>query len=115
VKQKFVYLPIDCVNKNHYGEMESVIFALTHFTKHMMPSCKSVTIFFDISILEQIIDGEATFENPSLMKLQKEMVFLYQKVKLQNSNLKIEVKYLPGEHKKYNPFYQSSIMRPPQC
>jgi hypothetical protein len=101
VKQKFVYLPIDCVNKNHFGEMESVIFALKHFTKYIMPSCKNVVIYSDLANIEPWINGEINnFKNPSLKKLQKEMILLYQKVKTETSNISVEVKYLPWEQKK---------------
>jgi hypothetical protein len=108
VKRKYVYIPSECVNINLYGEIESVIFALTYFTEHMMPSCLKVIIYSDVSSIVQWINGEATFKNPYLKTLQKEMILLYQKVKSQNSTIPIEVKYLPFEHKKYNPFYRSA-------
>jgi hypothetical protein len=108
VKQRFVYLPRDCINQIFYGEMEAVMFALKHFSKNMMASCKNVIIFSDILTIEQLITGEATFKNPSLKKLQKEMVFFYQIVKKQYPNLCIEIKHLCPLNKKYNPFHNAS-------
>jgi hypothetical protein len=108
VKQKFVHLPYDCINKNVYGELESVIFALKHFTKYMMPYSKNVIIYSDVASIKHFINNEKTFKNPSLRKVQSELILLYQKVKKQNLNITIEIEYLPLEHKKYNPFYCAS-------
>ncbi|WP_442598114.1 hypothetical protein [Neobacillus sp. D3-1R] len=108
VKQKFVYLPTDCINKNIYGEMQSIFFTLIHFTKYMMPGCKSVIIFSDVNEIENILNNQKKFENLSLRKAQSELILLYHKAKKQNPNISIEIKYLPTEQKLYNPFYRAS-------
>ncbi|MDQ0414989.1 hypothetical protein [Mesobacillus stamsii] len=105
--KKMVYPPPDCLDKSFFGEMGAVVYALKNFSKHMMPSCKSVTICSDVSSMEQWVDGRASFKNHNLQKMQNEMILLYEKVKLQNPDISIEVKYLLEEHKNYHPFYKA--------
>lgn len=109
VKQQLVYPPIDCIQKNIFGEIKAVIFGLTHFHKHLSEQSNRVVFYSDVNYIERIICSEiALKKNTSLKKLQDELICVYRKAKEDNPNLFLEIKYLPLVQKKHNPFANSS-------
>lgn len=109
VKHQIVNLPHDCWHKNIFAELKAVTFALTHFEKYMDRLCKKVIIFSDVDDIEGFVSNNITFKkNVSLKKLQSELILLFQKAKRKNPNILIEIRYLPIEEKKYNPFAKTA-------
>lgn len=109
VKRKLVYPSYDCRKQNLYGELESLIFALTHFSKYLSKECSIVTIYSDIQDIEVIIQGQAIFKKyPSITKIQKKLIQLYKLKQHQHSYLQIKIQYLSIDLRKHNPFMNSS-------
>lgn len=109
IKIQYVYPPEECVDKEIYGELKALIFGLSHFEKYLLPQCNSVIFFSDVANIEGLLMNEITFKkNKSLRKLQIELIMLYEKVKMKNTNRIIEIRYLPLQYKVHNPFYKSS-------
>ncbi|WP_191559379.1 hypothetical protein [Metabacillus idriensis] len=109
VKHQFVNPPKDCWHKNIYAEIKAVNFALTHYEKHINSLCKKVIIFSDVDDIEGFVSNAITFKKiTSLKKLQFELIALYQKAKMKNSAVDIEIKYLTLEQKRYNPFAKTA-------
>ncbi|PLR91660.1 hypothetical protein [Bacillus sp. T33-2] len=108
VKQQLVYPPSDCVNKNIFGEFKAIIFALTHFEKYAA-SCKNVIIYSDIRQIEEYLNRDTKFKkNPSLIKIQSELISLYVGKKQRFPHKSITVQYLPHDHKAFNPFFKAA-------
>lgn len=109
VKHQLVYPPIDCIQKNIFGKIKAVIFGLTHFHKYLSEQSNRVVFYSDVNYIEKLICSEMSLKkNISLKKLQDELICEYQKAKKNNPNLFLEIKYLPLEQKKHNPFSNSS-------
>jgi len=109
VKQKIIYPPRDCLNKNIYGELSAVMFGFAHFKKHMQMGSTNVVIYSDVNQIEGFVNNQNTFKkNLSLKKLQNEMIAQYETVSRMNPEITIKVKYLQPNLKKHNPFARSS-------
>lgn len=109
VKHQLVYPPKDCIQKNIFGEIKAIIFGLTHFHKYLSKQSNKVVFYSDVYYIERLICREISLKkNTSLKKLQDELICVYQKAKEKNHNLFLEIKYLPVEQKKHNPFANSS-------
>ncbi|MGY3717522.1 hypothetical protein ACWE42_18590 [Sutcliffiella cohnii] len=109
VKNQLVYSPKDVLGKNIFGELKAVIFGLTHFKKYLEIFHDSVTIFSDVKDIESLLSNEISFKNNhSLKKLHFELITLYERKKRENPKLNLEIKYLPIQYKKHNPFMKSA-------
>lgn len=104
VKHQLIHPPTDCLQKNIFGELKAVVFALVHFEKYIGVS---VVIYSDVNNINEIIDKKIRFQsNSSLKNLQDKLVLLYQKMKEQYPNLTIQ--YLSSDQKAHNPFLKAS-------
>jgi hypothetical protein len=112
VKHQLVYPPQDCLNKNIFGEIKAIIFALTNFEKYMdekTAEIKKIVILSDINFVEDLLLHEPYFrKNSSLNKIQSDMKLLYRKMQNKYPNKDISIKYLQQNQKSYNPFYKSA-------
>jgi hypothetical protein len=109
VKQQYIYPPPDCYGKPIFGELKSIIFALTHFEKYLMPGCKSIVFYSDVVEIDRILNNQIAFRRKaSLQKLKSELILLYQKMRKKHPTLTIEIKYLRQEEKINNPFHRAS-------
>ncbi|MDC3414761.1 hypothetical protein [Terrihalobacillus insolitus] len=109
VKQQLVYPNYQVVNKNIFGELKSIIFALTNINKYLGHNCKEIQIYSDVKYIDKILNHEINFKKHRLLKdLKGELSDLYQcKVKELNG-LDINISYLNKEYRSYNPFSKSS-------
>lgn len=112
VKHQLVYPPKDCINKNIFGEIKSIIFALTNFEKYMgrnIDEIKSIVILSDINFIEDLLLQEPYFrKNSSLNNIQTEMKLLFRKMQNKYPIKNISIKYLQQDQKSFNPFYKSA-------
>lgn len=109
VKKKFIRSPKDCVGKNIYGELKAVFFALKNFVKYLGRRYDSVIIFSDVNDIKRILLNKIVFKNnDSLRKLQVELITLYKEKKIESPGINIEIKYLPLNLRKHNPFMKAS-------
>ncbi|MQR94192.1 hypothetical protein [Fictibacillus phosphorivorans] len=108
VKQQYVYPPQDSINKNIYGEIKAVIFALTHFEKYI-GNCTNVIIYSDVKAIEAFLKKDSSFKKgTSLLKLQNEMLLIYERARSKHPQKTITIQYLIPEQKTFNPFYRSA-------
>jgi hypothetical protein len=112
VKHQLVYPPHDCLNRNIFGEIKAIIFALTHFEKYMdekTTGIKNVVVLSDINFVEELLLHKPYFrKNSSLNKIQSDMKLLYRKMQIKYPSKNISIKYLQKGQKSYNPFYKSA-------
>lgn len=109
VKKQFIHSPEDCIGKNIFGELKAVLFALSHFNNYLGKSCERVIIYSDVNDINRILASQLVFDqNDSLKTLQMDLMNLYEKKKIENQNVTLEIKYLPLHRKKHNPFMKAS-------
>ncbi|MEH7076203.1 hypothetical protein [Neobacillus drentensis] len=108
VKSQRIYPPPDCLDKNIFGELKAVLFAMSHYEKYLQ-GCQMVIIYTDVEIIEALLLGEIHFKgNRTLKKIQTELILLYKRKKLIHPHLECTIQFLPKESKAYNPFHRSS-------
>ncbi|MFK5709195.1 hypothetical protein [Lysinibacillus boronitolerans] len=109
VEKLLVHSPGDCIGKNIFGELKAVLFALSHFNKHLRKPCERVIIYSDVNDINRILASQLVFnQNVSLKILQVDLINLYEQKKRENQNVTLEIKYLPLHRKKHNPFMKAS-------
>lgn len=90
-----------------YAEMKGIMFALNFFEKYKGMS-SNVVIYSDLVDIHRILGEEVMFKkNIELQKARKELKQLY-KIKKDLHGEKLDIKYLPIEQRKFNPFYRSA-------
>jgi hypothetical protein len=108
IKHKYVHPPKESYDKNIYGELKAIIFALSHFEKYI-GKCTSMILYSDVNEIERIVSREITFKhNFSLKEVQNELILLYKKIISQYPGKVIRISYLPEVLRKYNPFHKSA-------
>lgn len=108
VKHQYVHPPKECHEKNIFGEIKAIMFALTHCGK-FIGDCTSVIIYSDIREIEKILSKEITFKKSgALRELQNNLIILYRKIISENPTKQVKIYYLYEEIKRHNPFYKSA-------
>ncbi|RIW27621.1 hypothetical protein D3H55_22800 [Bacillus salacetis] len=109
VKRQLVYPSHHVADKSIYGELKSIIFALTHFQKYMDYNCKKVQVYSDVNHIDKILNDEIKFrKHPLLKELKDELNNLYQSKNVEHRGIEINISYLNKERRIYNPFAKCS-------
>jgi hypothetical protein len=108
IKHQYVHPPKESYDKNIYGELKAIIFALSHFEKYI-GKCTSMILYSDVNEIERIVSKDIIFKhNSSLKEVQNELILLNKMVKSQHPGIVIRISYLPEVLRKYNPFHKSA-------
>ncbi|MED1674220.1 hypothetical protein [Pallidibacillus thermolactis] len=109
VKSQVIYPPSDCLEKNVYGELQAIISGLSNFEKYMNNESKKIVIYSDVNDIIKILNKQVTFKKvTSLMKLQNNLIQLFQNKRIENPNLSFSIEYLSRDLKPFNPFLKSA-------
>lgn len=107
VKVKYVYPDRAVVEKNVFGELHALLFALKHVHQYDAP-CSSIILYSDVDHIEAILTKQTRFKHPALQKIQNELIALYGQKQTQYRHKDIRIVYLSPDLRRHNPFHKSA-------
>lgn len=107
VKVKYVYPTRDVANKNIFGELQALLFALKHVHQYE-GSCTSIMLYSDVHNVEELLTKQACFQHPTLQKVQNELIASYRQKQSHYLQKDIRIVYLSSDLRKHNPFHKSA-------
>lgn len=108
IESEILHPPLECIGKNIYSELKSIVFGLNHFDKYVHSDCHKVTFFTDLNNINGLLTKEITFKkNIGLKEVQSELIQTFE-LRKEQYDIPITIEYLSLNQKRHNPFAKCS-------